>query len=118
MNELKVYLKEEVKSKEKETSETEKSDKTKTSDKTKSTYKSKKVQMTNLFQIQSGFRSVNIVSVINLRVEPRKMVYLENLLKTRQMNFIKHFSEFMDKFNVRVQPINLLIKFYYIHHIL
>jgi len=95
MNELKVYLKEEFKIK--ETRETEKDDKTKTIYR----HKSNKVQMTNLEQIQSGSRSVNIVRVINSRVEPHKMVYFENLLKNRQMNFIEHLSEFMDKYNVR-----------------
>lgn len=87
MNELKTYLKEEVKTREK-----------KTTDKPKSN----KVQMTNLEQIQSGStRSVNIVRVINSRVEPSKMVYFENLLKNRQMNFVEHLSEFMSKYDVR-----------------
>lgn len=100
MNELRTYLKEEVKTREKETKETGetgKSEETKTTDKPKS----KKSQMTNLEQIQSGSRSVNIIRVINSRVEPSKMVYLENLLKNRQMNFVEHLSEFMSKYNIR-----------------
>lgn len=100
MNELKTYLKEEVKTREKENKETGeagKSEEYKTTDKPKS----KKVQMTNLEQIQSGSRSVNIVRVINSRVEPSKMVYFENLLKNRQMNFVEHLSEFMSKYDVR-----------------
>lgn len=97
MNELKTYLKENVKTREKETSEAGKSEETKTID----THLPKKVQMTNLEQIQSGSRSVNIVRIINSRVEPSKMVYLENLLKNRQMNFVEHLSEFMSKYDVR-----------------
>lgn len=99
MNELKVYLKEEIKTKEKESNEVKKSEETKTTDKPKP--KPIKVRMTNLEQIQSGSRSVNIVRVINSRVEPQKMVYFENLLKNRQMNFSEHLSEFMNKYNVR-----------------
>ena len=95
MNELKTYLKEEVK--QKETGDVEKSNKTKSADKPKS----KKPQMTNLEQIQSGYRSVNIVRVINSRVDPSKIVYFENLVKNRQINFVQHLCEFMAKYDVR-----------------
>ena len=103
MNELKIYLREEVKIKEKETNEVEKSGEAEKSKKSKTTDKPKsmKVQMTNLEQIQSGSRRINIIRVINSRVEPSKMVYFENLLKNRQMNFVEHLSEFMDRYNVR-----------------
>jgi hypothetical protein len=97
MNELKIYLREEVKTKEKETSEAGKLEETKTTNKPQP----KKVQMTNLEQIQSGSRSVNIVHIINSRVEASKMVYFENLLKNRQMNFVEYLSEFMSKYDVR-----------------
>ena len=93
MNELKVYLRDEIKTK--ENNEVKKSEKTKTTD------KPNKIQMTNLEQIQSGSRSVNIIRVINSRIEPSKMVYFINLLKNRQMNFVEHLTEFMDKYNVR-----------------
>ena len=92
---MKTYLREEVK--QKETGDVEKSNETKSTDKPKS----KKPQMTNLEQIQSGSRSVNIVRVINSRIEPSKMLYFENLIKNRQMNFVEHLSDFMAKYDVR-----------------
>ena len=92
MNELKLYLKEEIKTNEKETN---------TTDKSKLKSKPSKVQMTNLEQIQCGSRSINIIRVINSRVEPQKMIYFVNLLKNRQMNFVEHLSEFMNKYNIR-----------------
>ena len=95
MNELKTYLKEEIKTK--ETNEDAKTNETKTHNKSKF----KKRQMTNLEKIQSGATNVNIIRVITTRVEPSKMEYLDNLLKNRQMNFIGYLSEFMCGYNIK-----------------
>ena len=83
INELKIYLSEEIKTREEQKT------------------KSKKHKITNLEQIQNGYTNINIIKIINSRIEDSKLEYLENLIRNRQMNFFAFLEEFMNKYNVK-----------------